>query len=524
MTETKPTTSATKTTTAPKRSKLRWALRQTRRLIVLLSVGLLLFGVGFAIYAWEINYRGDRAVREIRRELSDRGILDLYWRDTDTDEEDWYTNATSAKYWRAAMQAVPEPGDRPLLSVGLIAVNDIEDRQQYHPDTIAALREVFVTYPHFLPLIESARKAPPGRFDLNGDLSDPMKGLSLLGETHRVARWLQERSCLAEIDQDSEAYTHAITSILLLSEHLNQEGDILSALVSGSIDALARYALMSGLSRIELTPEHLDQLANAFEARRASTDILSCIGMDLSWQYHLVTMDVQSYLRLNEAKKLLMSRQFMREHPDWFEDVELPSRAERFWPNILLTVCPGRYELRHAALMRESLAYFDQLESLKNKPRERWAWLTATYRQIQAIEDNKEETDFDNMQGNNVVITARSMTRMESRMSIVPVALRIEKYRIENGRWPNTIEDAVGETPLDAYGQPIRYRKTTQGVMIYTTGDNTIDEQGYNDQEYERSPQFPDADDFPAVLYNPELRNVLPPPEQAIDPEEDYDW
>ena len=78
----------------------------------------------------------------------------------------------------------------------------------------------------------------------------------------------------------------------------------------------------------------------------------------------------------------------------------------------------------------------------------------------------------------------------------------------------------MSETPIDAYGQPLAYRQTTEGVIVYSASDNMQDEQGYNEREYEGSNQFPDADDFPVVLYNPELRNALPPPDRAI---ADYD-
>ena len=78
----------------------------------------------------------------------------------------------------------------------------------------------------------------------------------------------------------------------------------------------------------------------------------------------------------------------------------------------------------------------------------------------------------------------------------------------------------MSETPIDAYGQPLAYRQTTEGVIVCSASDNMQDEQGYNEREYEGSNQFPDADDFPVVLYNPELRNALPPPDKAI---ADYD-
>lgn len=523
MSDAKTKQSADKPDEPAKRSKPRRVLRVMRRLIVWVSIGLLVFVAGFALYAWQINWRGERAVNQIKEELAERELLDLFLKPTTNEEvANNEPNGTSAAYWRAAMQARPAAGDRPLLSVGTVVINDIEPRQQYHPEMIAALREVFEKYPRFLQLVQDARNAPPSTFNLGQDLADPTSGLELLGNTRSVARWLEERARLAEIDQDGEAYVRSITGILALSDLLNQDSQIITALVSGSIDALARHATMDGLSRIELSADQLDKLIAAFDRRRSSMDVLRWVGNDLSWQYHHCLVDVKDYLRLVEAKQSIMLRQLQMQQPDWVDTSALPSTTDLLWRDVILTTCPGRYELLHAAYMKESLEYYDQLEKYKDTPKQRWAWLSSTYQRQRDEDDDKTRSLYETrgMAGNNVITVARSFANMESRLAVGVAALQVERYRVIHDRWPSQLADATGDHPIDGFGESLRYRAIPEGVMIYSVGYNTIDEQGFNDQEYIGSDQYPDADDFPVLLYNPELRNTIPPPADAV---KDYD-
>jgi hypothetical protein len=63
------------------------------------------------------------------------------------------------------------------------------------------------------------------------------------------------------------------------------------------------------------------------------------------------------------------------------------------------------------------------------------------------------------------------------------VALAAERYRRANGRWPETLADLKGaylpDVPLDPFdGQPLRYRKDEQGVVVYSIGPDRQDDGG----------------------------------------------
>src|SRR5206468_10980568 len=63
------------------------------------------------------------------------------------------------------------------------------------------------------------------------------------------------------------------------------------------------------------------------------------------------------------------------------------------------------------------------------------------------------------------------------------VALAAERHRLRHGTWPATpAEFAPGylpELPLDPFGgQPLRYKRLPDGVVIYSVGADGIDDGG----------------------------------------------
>lgn len=78
-------------------------------------------------------------------------------------------------------------------------------------------------------------------------------------------------------------------------------------------------------------------------------------------------------------------------------------------------------------------------------------------------------------------------------------AIGVERFRLENQRWPDSLEDVVAaklldEVPSEGFnGQPLSYRKTSDGVVIFSVGPlgsytgDTLDEGRPFDAEVIRS-------------------------------------
>lgn len=101
--------------------------------------------------------------------------------------------------------------------------------------------------------------------------------------------------------------------------------------------------------------------------------------------------------------------------------------------------------------------------------------------------------------------------RCTAQANCVRVALAAERFRLERGQFPDQAANlvpgflaAIPEDPFD--GQPLRYRRTVDGVVIYTIGDDMVDDGG---KVAPRSTQGSDrARDFGIRLLDPEKRGL----------------
>src|SRR5262249_51011285 len=75
-------------------------------------------------------------------------------------------------------------------------------------------------------------------------------------------------------------------------------------------------------------------------------------------------------------------------------------------------------------------------------------------------------------------------SQMQIRTAMVGVA--IERYRLANKQWPDKLDDLVPDyldvVPLDFFdpreGQPLRYRRFKDGVVVYSVGPDGVDNGG----------------------------------------------
>lgn len=87
-------------------------------------------------------------------------------------------------------------------------------------------------------------------------------------------------------------------------------------------------------------------------------------------------------------------------------------------------------------------------------------------------------------------------------------ACAVERYRMKHGEWPDRIESlvpsflgAVPQDPVD--GQPLRYRRTNDGVVIYSIGPDQVDNQGHLGRDLSSQTT---GYDWGVELWNPAVR------------------
>jgi hypothetical protein len=90
-------------------------------------------------------------------------------------------------------------------------------------------------------------------------------------------------------------------------------------------------------------------------------------------------------------------------------------------------------------------------------------------------------------------------------------AVAVERYRLANGRWPERLDDVVpaylSKIPIDPFdGQPLRFRRLKDGVIIYTVGEDQKEDGG---QRMRIKAGAPDAD-VGFQLWDAERRRQAP--------------
>jgi hypothetical protein len=106
--------------------------------------------------------------------------------------------------------------------------------------------------------------------------------------------------------------------------------------------------------------------------------------------------------------------------------------------------------------------------------------------------------------------------RQQANMRCTLAGLAVERFRIKHGRWPDTLEGVcedgmLPEVPTDPYdGQPMRYKRVADGVVIYSVGADGVDNGGNINRERPRDQGV----DQGFRLWSPESRrqDPLPPP------------
>jgi hypothetical protein len=86
-----------------------------------------------------------------------------------------------------------------------------------------------------------------------------------------------------------------------------------------------------------------------------------------------------------------------------------------------------------------------------------------------------------------------SSRRKHASIRCMTIALAAERYRRERGAWPDTIGKLcpkyLTSVPLDPFdGQPLRYHRLDDGVVIYSVGHDTVDDGGNLDREHPNQP------------------------------------
>lgn len=172
---------------------------------------------------------------------------------------------------------------------------------------------------------------------------------------------------------------------------------------------------------------------------------------------------------------------------------------------------PGNFPSQQALALRMG----NRLAEIVRLPPERWPEPIASL----SAEILKRPT----IAAEAVIPTARVATLFGSniaKLRCVACALAAERFRIANGRWPESLEDLakaefLTAVPLDPFdAKPIRYRRTDNGIVIYSIGRDAADDGGILD----RANPYRTGTDCGIRLWDVARRRQPPPPENKDKP------
>ncbi len=107
--------------------------------------------------------------------------------------------------------------------------------------------------------------------------------------------------------------------------------------------------------------------------------------------------------------------------------------------------------------------------------------------------------------------------RKQAQVRCMMTTLAVERYRQAHGSWPETLNQLVPEmlaaVPLDPFdGEPLRYVKVADGIIVYTIGVDGVDNGGVLDRE---NPIRPGAD-LGFRLWDVKSRRQPAPPKPVV--------
>lgn len=466
--------------------------------------------VAILIYIPWTNHRGEKARRHFQDNLAQRGLpatIDQWRKERDGDfDSETIKHATD--FFKAAMTHPDPHGDWAKKLPFINVADDPKPTEAIDRELSQALDLFMQDQTSCFALVDRARTYERFDYRIRTDGRD-REGIRLLGGMRRVARKLQLATLHAEVHGDGEAAVANIDRMLALVTSFDDEPLTVTGLVQMSVDMLLVSVLEGMLSRLEPEVETLQQLKARLQKRTDKWHdrymaVLASELVSIAEQadsFTLIEGEIERYKfikqHFNPHNEFWSKEAFRLVYPDLPPWMTLPiQRGILSWT----TICPGWAQLRWLRDGPEKLAFYDRVLRLGQD----WPALARL-----AVEVAYEPHDELSALYLNLRTTAENLGYLRAAIA----ALHVETYRRQHGRWPtgpDELGDAWPPDPMD--GQPIRYRATEYGVMVYSIGRNLHDDGGYGRPgSRNQHPDGRDARDVIFRLYNPELRNRRPP-------------
>jgi hypothetical protein len=303
-----------------------------------------------------------------------------------------------------------------------------------------------------------------------GDCRYPM-GVSpeerLTAETHlftpirHCARLLYLEAFLSAANGNSQQATEAVTASIRLAQSLRDRATLISYLVEKACLGLTIASLEQSLSRTAFTDQQLAALGEALSKLNPSDDFTRTLIGERAW-------NEAGWEELRSGKVSIADMCMW----SWHE-----TRNKTFDRAAAVIYRPtGLVDLDHLASLDLQQDFINATQIDPPKRLE----------QIRAIQQKAERlkgllyTQWEaSLLGNATMPDARFLAQIRA----ARVTLAIERYRLASGNMPVSLDlltpKFVENIPVDPFdGQPLRYKKLAKAYVVYSVGEDKVDNGG----------------------------------------------
>jgi hypothetical protein len=342
---------------------------------------------------------------------------------------------------------------------------DLDPAEQLAPEDFARLtKELDVLQ----PALEVARKLKSMRRGRHRLIYAPNPMDTLLPDqqdARRIVNLLAFDALRHEHEQDLKAAVFSCRAMLNSARSLGDEPFSISQLVRIAGVSLACRSLERTLAQGEAPPDELALMQRALSEEDSFPDMLIAARGERG------TLD--GIFTAIENGAVSMSK-LAGEPPEWYD----------FVPNWF-----GRESMREAhPAMLEAMSRFIDVAKLP------------MHEQAAAERELDGELRAQKRVNPLVVLfipalqkVAQASRRKHAYLRCMIAALAAEHYRQKHKRWPHSLDQLCPEflaaVPLDPFdGEPLRYRRVEEGMVIYSVGADAVDNHGNIDHEHPHDP------------------------------------
>ena len=349
----------------------------------------------------------------------------------------------------------------------------LEPNQLFPADVIQSLRKDLTAARKAIDLARALKDLPEGNRVIHVTPDVMSTPLPDTQNTRLVASLLRWDTILAVTEADKNRAADDLAALLNVSRSIGDEPFLISQLIRLATRVIAARALEWVLGQMELSEQSLCVLQQAWASDADEPLLVYGFRGERALLDVLFQNMAEGVVGGNEVKDFSFGT-----YAWWLYRGRIP--RERAFMHRYMT----------AAVEVARLPAHEQPAALSRMP----AMPTENMRFAQLLLPAVERV-------------AQAHWRALSETRCIVVGLACERFRLKHGRWPETLAEIPGDVldsiPLDPFnGQPLRYRHMSDGVAIYSVGEDHADNAG----KIAREPRQEPGTDRGIRLWNPTER------------------